>query len=192
MIFIIMEITRIGYQKALNAFLPRKYTFVERVEITRGPGIKMGMFICNLNIITKEGFYFKIKGECKDRFNIGDTIGFWPFIQCYGKNYDIIGLDYSHQNGPLSLSVGAIIESVVNSTGNVSKQVLIKPESQTISFTFNKAISNQPTLGINGGASYQFSSKSNSDKTLHYNFTNISSNSNLIIVGSIVLFIYKI
>ena len=55
-----MEITRIGYQKALNAFLPRKYTFVERVEITRGPGIKMGMFICNLNIITKEGFYFKI------------------------------------------------------------------------------------------------------------------------------------
>jgi hypothetical protein len=88
-----MEITRIGYQKALNAFLPRKYTFVERVEITRGPGIKMGMFICNLKVITKEGFYFKIKGECKDRFNIGDTIGFWPFIQCYGKNYDIIGLE---------------------------------------------------------------------------------------------------
>ena len=46
-----MEITRIGYQKALNAFLPRKYTFVERVEITRGPGIKMGIFICNLNIM---------------------------------------------------------------------------------------------------------------------------------------------
>ena len=88
-----MEITRIGYQKALNAFLPRKYTFVERVEIIRGPGIKMGIFICNLNIITKEGFYFKIKGECKDRFNIGDTIGFWQFIQCYGKNYDIIGLE---------------------------------------------------------------------------------------------------
>jgi FKBP-type peptidyl-prolyl cis-trans isomerase len=55
-----MEITRIGYQKALNSYLPRKYTFVERVEITRGPGIKMGMFICNLNVITKEGFYFKI------------------------------------------------------------------------------------------------------------------------------------
>ena len=100
--------------------------------------------------------------------------------------YDIIGLDYSHQNGPLSLSVGASIESVVNSSGNISNQVLIKPESQTISFTFNKAISNQPTLGINGGASYQFSSKSNSDKTLHYNFTDISINSNLIIFGTVI------
>ena len=93
MIFIIMEITRTGYEKTLNTFLPRKYSFVERVEITRGPGIKMGMFICGLHIITKEGFYNKIKGECKYKFNIGDTIGFWPFIQCYGKSYDIIGFE---------------------------------------------------------------------------------------------------
>ena len=100
--------------------------------------------------------------------------------------HDIIGEDYSFQSGPLSLSVGAIIESVVNSSGNVSNQVLIKAESQSLSFTFNKAISNEPTLGINGSASYQFSSKSNSDKTLHYNFTNISSGSNLIIFEAVI------
>ena len=56
-----MEITRIGYQKALNSFLPKKYPFVERVEITRGPGIKMGMFICDLHLTTKEGFYKRMK-----------------------------------------------------------------------------------------------------------------------------------
>jgi len=50
-----MEITRTGYQKALNSYLPRKYPFVERVDITKGPGIKMGMFICDLHLTTKEG-----------------------------------------------------------------------------------------------------------------------------------------
>ena len=88
-----MEITRTGYQKALNSYLPRKYPFVERVDITKGPGIKMGMFICNLNVTTKEGFYKRIKGECKERFKEGDVISFWPFIQCFGKNYDIIGFE---------------------------------------------------------------------------------------------------
>jgi hypothetical protein len=85
-----MEITRIGYQKALNSYLPRKYPFVERVDITKGPGIKMGMFICGLNITTKEGFYNRIKDECGEKFKVGDIIGFWPFIQCFGKHYNVI------------------------------------------------------------------------------------------------------
>ena len=88
-----MEITRIGYQKALNSYLPRKYAFVERVDITRGPGIKMGMFICDLHLTTKEGFYKRMKDECKEKYKVNDVIGFWPFIQCFGKNYDIIGFE---------------------------------------------------------------------------------------------------
>ena len=90
-----------------------------------------------------------------------------------------------HQSGPLSLSVGAIIENVVNSTENISNQVLIKSDSQTISFIFNKSVSNHPTLGINGGACYQFVYKSNSDKTLQYNFTNNSSRSYFIVFGAV-------
>lgn len=93
MIFIIMEITRVGYQKALNSFLPRKYKFIERVEIKRGPGIRMGLFICEILIITNDGFHKNVKDECKDRINIGDVISFWPFIQCLGKRYDLIGLE---------------------------------------------------------------------------------------------------
>ncbi len=88
-----MEITRVGYQKALNSFLPRKYKFIERVEIKRGPGIRMGLFICEILIITNDGFHKNVKDECKDRINIGDVIGFWPFIQCLGKRYDLIGLE---------------------------------------------------------------------------------------------------
>lgn len=88
-----MEITRAIYQKTLNTFLPKKYKFVERIEISRGPGIKMGIFICDILIITTEGFYKNIKDDCKEKFKIGDKIGFWPYIQCFGKKYDIIGLE---------------------------------------------------------------------------------------------------
>lgn len=88
-----MEITRNTFEKTLSNFLPVKYGFIERVEITRGPYVKYGMFVLSITIITKDDFIKKIKIECRDKFTVGDIISFWTVIKCFGKFYDIIGLE---------------------------------------------------------------------------------------------------
>ncbi len=93
-----MEITRATFEKTLSNFLPHKYKFVERVEITRGPYVKYGMFVLSITIISKDGLIKKMKPECWDNFKEGDVISFWTIIKCFGKFYDIIGLEKDIQN----------------------------------------------------------------------------------------------
>lgn len=93
-----MEISKTTFQKTLNNFLPNEYKFVERVEINRGPYVKYGMFVLDITIITKDNFIKKTKPECIGKFQSGDIVGFWAIIKCFGKFYDIIGLEKDIQN----------------------------------------------------------------------------------------------
>lgn len=110
MIFIFMEITRATFEKTLSNFLSHKYNFVERVEITRGPYIKYGMFVLSITIISVDGLIKKIRPECVEKFEEGDEISFWTIIKCFGKFYDMIGLEkdiqkiYSELSGGTSYS----------------------------------------------------------------------------------------
>lgn len=105
-----MEISKTTFQKTLSNFLPHKYKFVERVEIDRGPYVKYGMFVLELTIITKDDFIKKMKPECKENIQVGDVVGFWTIIKCFGKFYNTIGLErdiesvYSQLSGDTSYS----------------------------------------------------------------------------------------
>lgn len=88
-----MEITRNTFEKTLSNFLPHKYKFIERVEINKGPYVKYGMFVLSVTLITTDNFIRKMKPECKEKFQEGDIISFWTVIKCFGKFYDIIGLE---------------------------------------------------------------------------------------------------
>lgn len=105
-----MEISKTTFQRTLSNFLPHKYKFIERVEINRGPYVKYGMFVLEMTLITKDGFIKKMKPECYEKFEHGDIISFWSIIKCFGKFYDIIGLEkdvqdiYTQLSGSTSFS----------------------------------------------------------------------------------------
>jgi hypothetical protein len=88
-----MESTAAIFEKTLSNFLPHKYKFIERIEINKGPTVKYSMFILDITIITKDGLIKKLKPECKDKIKSGEVLGFWLFIKCFGKFYDVIGLE---------------------------------------------------------------------------------------------------
>ena len=89
------------------------------------------------------------------------------------------------RNSGLVLTTGPTITSYTNSTGTVNdNKVLIQSSSQIFSFTFNKSISNTPTIVINGGATGVYVSKLNN--TFTYNLSNITLTSNLIIFGTVL------
>jgi len=104
MIFINMVFSVEGYQKLLSFVIPRKFKFVDKIEVLKKPYVKHGTLYVSFLITTKKGLFDKMKSECKTEKQPGDNLTFWGFVICLGKDYDLIGLEKETQELFNSLS----------------------------------------------------------------------------------------
>jgi hypothetical protein len=96
---------------------------------------------------------------------------------------NIVAEDKGRNTG-LVLTTGPTITSYSNSTGITNdNKVLIQTTNQTFSITFNKSISNEPTITLNSGTGVYVSKLNN---TLTYNLSNITVGSNQITFGTVL------
>jgi hypothetical protein len=97
MIFINMVFTIQGYEKLINYVIPRKFKFVDKVEIIGKPYVKYGTLHASFLIYTKTGMFNKMKDDCKKDKSPGFRTTFWGYILCLGKNYNLIEMEKEFQ-----------------------------------------------------------------------------------------------
>ena len=97
---------------------------------------------------------------------------------------NIIATDGGRNNG-LTLITGPVVTLTQSSSTTIgSNNVLIQNAAQTFKFTFNKAITGNPTITLNSGTG-TYLSRTTDNLTLTYNLTNITSSSTTITFGTI-------
>jgi hypothetical protein len=97
MIFIGMVFSLKGYDKLINYVIPRKFKFVERVDIIGKPYVKYGTLYASFLVHTKNGVFNKMKDECKKNNSPGYRTTFWGYIICIGKDYNLIEMEKEFQ-----------------------------------------------------------------------------------------------
>lgn len=97
MIFIGMVFSLEGYEKLLNYVIPRKFKFVERVDVIGKPYIKYGTLYASFLVHTKKGTFKKMKDDCKKDKSPGFRTTFWGYVLCLGKDYNLIEMEREFQ-----------------------------------------------------------------------------------------------
>ena len=102
-----------GYQKLLSFVIPRKFKFVDEIQVFGNPYVKYGTLHASFLVTTKKGLFNKMKDECKMGREPGDRATFWGFVICLDKNYDLIGLEKETQELFNSLSDVKTVSRVI-------------------------------------------------------------------------------
>lgn len=102
-----------GYQKLLSFVIPRKFKFVDKIQVLGNPYVKYGTLHASFLVTTKKGMFNKMKNECKTGKESGNKVTFWGFVICLGKDYDLIGLEKETQELFNSLSDVKTVSRVI-------------------------------------------------------------------------------
>lgn len=83
-----MEFQIEKYQSYLNEFIPRKYNFIESVEVV-SLKLRFGLLQGQYIITTKDGTMRDMTTQCKEKVKKGDRLSFWTMAICFKKKFSL-------------------------------------------------------------------------------------------------------